>query len=95
MYKGDVVSKDVNAVVTTIKTKRIIPHPMEIVKTFRGVVIRSSKNGTNTLATDLVALQERITTTRNGSITSVQAVFVPADDLTDPVPATTLTENPM
>jgi len=42
-----------------------------------------------TLATDLGALQERITTTRTGSITSVQAVFVPADDLTDPAPATT------
>merc|ERR1719149_86498 len=42
-----------------------------------------------TLATDLGALQERITTTINGSITSVQAVFVPADDLTDPAPATT------
>jgi ATP synthase F1 beta subunit len=42
-----------------------------------------------TLATDLGMLQERITTTRNGSITSVQAVFVPADDLTDPAPATT------
>ena len=42
-----------------------------------------------TLATDLGILQERITTTRNGSITSVQAVFVPADDLTDPAPATT------
>jgi len=42
-----------------------------------------------TLATDLGALQERITTTKSGSITSVQAVFVPADDLTDPAPATT------
>ena len=42
-----------------------------------------------TLATDLGALQERITSTRNGSITSVQAVYVPADDLTDPAPATT------
>jgi len=42
-----------------------------------------------TLATDLGALQERITTTRRGSITSVQAVYVPADDLTDPAPATT------
>merc|ERR1719263_1950539 len=42
-----------------------------------------------TLATDLGALQERITTTRSGSITSVQAVYVPADDLTDPAPATT------
>jgi len=42
-----------------------------------------------TLATDLGALQERITTTLKGSITSVQAVFVPADDLTDPAPATT------
>jgi len=42
-----------------------------------------------TLATDLGALQERITTTRTGSITSVQAVYVPADDLTDPAPATT------
>merc|ERR1712137_834094 len=42
-----------------------------------------------TLATDLALLQERITTTQKGSITSVQAVFVPADDLTDPAPATT------
>merc|ERR1712224_990331 len=42
-----------------------------------------------TLATDLGGLQERITTTAKGSITSVQAVYVPADDLTDPAPATT------
>ena len=42
-----------------------------------------------TLATDLGALQERITTTKSGSITSVQAIYVPADDLTDPAPATT------
>jgi ATP synthase F1 beta subunit len=42
-----------------------------------------------TLATDLGALQERITTTKTGSITSVQAIYVPADDLTDPAPATT------
>lgn len=42
-----------------------------------------------TLATDMGALQERITSTKNGSITSVQAVYVPADDLTDPAPATT------
>jgi F-type H+-transporting ATPase subunit beta len=42
-----------------------------------------------TLATDIGGLQERITTTKNGSITSVQAVYVPADDLTDPAPATT------
>ncbi|CAG9328325.1 unnamed protein product [Blepharisma stoltei] len=42
-----------------------------------------------TLATDLGVLQERITTTQHGSITSVQAVYVPADDLTDPAPATT------
>jgi len=42
-----------------------------------------------TLATDLGGLQERITTTKFGSITSVQAVYVPADDLTDPAPATT------
>lgn len=42
-----------------------------------------------TLATEMAALQERITTTRKGSITSVQAVYVPADDLTDPAPATT------
>ncbi len=42
-----------------------------------------------TLATDLGELQERITTTKNGSITSVQAIYVPADDLTDPAPATT------
>ena len=42
-----------------------------------------------TLATDMGTMQERITTTKKGSITSVQAVFVPADDLTDPAPATT------
>jgi len=42
-----------------------------------------------TLATDLGTLQERITTTTKGSITSVQAIYVPADDLTDPAPATT------
>merc|ERR1740130_813981 len=42
-----------------------------------------------TLATDLAGLQERITSTSKGSITSVQAVYVPADDLTDPAPATT------
>ncbi|MBE5776787.1 MAG: F0F1 ATP synthase subunit beta [Clostridiales bacterium] len=42
-----------------------------------------------TLATEMGALQERITSTRNGSITSIQAVYVPADDYTDPAPATT------
>jgi F-type H+-transporting ATPase subunit beta len=42
-----------------------------------------------TLAVDLGELQERITSTKNGSITSVQAIYVPADDLTDPAPATT------
>ncbi|WP_074365476.1 F0F1 ATP synthase subunit beta, partial [Clostridium sp. N3C] len=42
-----------------------------------------------TLATEMGALQERITSTKHGSITSVQAVYVPADDLTDPAPATT------
>ena len=44
-----------------------------------------------TLADEVGALQERITSTKNGSITSVQAVYVPADDLTDPAPATTFT----
>ncbi|MEA3328631.1 MAG: F0F1 ATP synthase subunit beta [Candidatus Omnitrophota bacterium] len=44
-----------------------------------------------TLATDLAGLEERITSTRKGSITSVQAVYVPADDLTDPAPATVFT----
>ena len=44
-----------------------------------------------TLANDLGALQERIASTKNGSVTSVQAVYVPADDLTDPAPATTFT----
>lgn len=43
----------------------------------------------STLSTDIGALQERITSTRKGSITSVQAIYVPADDLTDPAPATT------
>src|SRR5262249_14106573 len=42
-----------------------------------------------TLGTDIGELQERITTTKKGSITSVQAIYVPADDLTDPAPATT------
>ena len=44
-----------------------------------------------TLAQEMGALQERITSTKNGSVTSVQAVYVPADDLTDPAPATTFT----
>ena len=44
-----------------------------------------------TLQTEMGALQERITSTKNGSITSVQAVYVPADDLTDPAPANTFT----
>jgi F-type H+-transporting ATPase subunit beta len=44
-----------------------------------------------TLATEMGALQERITSTKTGSITSVQAIYVPADDLTDPAPATTFT----
>ena len=44
-----------------------------------------------TLANDLGSLQERIASTKNGSVTSVQAVYVPADDLTDPAPATTFT----
>ena len=44
-----------------------------------------------TLATEMGALEERITSTKDGSITSVQAVYVPADDLTDPAPATTFT----
>ena len=42
-----------------------------------------------TLGTDVGDLQERITSTKEGSITSIQAVYVPADDLTDPAPATT------
>jgi len=44
-----------------------------------------------TLASEMGAMQERITSTKNGSITSVQAVYVPADDMTDPAPATTFT----
>src|SRR5438093_8578895 len=44
-----------------------------------------------TLATEMGALQERITSTKRGSITSVQAIYVPADDLTDPAPATPFT----
>merc|ERR1712187_197129 len=51
--------------------------------------IPSAVGSQPTLATDLASLQERITTTQKGSITSVQAVYVPADDLTDPAPATT------
>merc|ERR1739845_308136 len=45
-----------------------------------------------TLATDMGSMQERITTTKKGSITSVQAIYVPADDLTDPAPATTFAQ---
>jgi F-type H+-transporting ATPase subunit beta len=44
-----------------------------------------------TLGTEMGELQERITSTRNGAVTSVQAIYVPADDLTDPAPATTFT----
>jgi F-type H+-transporting ATPase subunit beta len=44
--------------------------------------------GQPTLATEMGALQERITSTKQGSITSIQAVYVPDDDLTDPAPAT-------
>ena len=44
-----------------------------------------------TLATEMGELQERITSTKSGSITSLQAIYVPADDITDPAPATTLT----
>ena len=44
-----------------------------------------------TLSTEMGELQERITSTKKGSITSVQAIYVPADDLTDPAPATTFT----
>jgi hypothetical protein len=47
---------------------------------------------TNLLATEMGGLQERITSTTDGSITSIQAVYVPADDLTDPAPATTFTD---
>src|SRR5690554_7285630 len=46
-----------------------------------------------TLATEMGQLQERITSTKNGSITSIQAVYVPADDLTDPAPATTFSRS--
>ena len=53
--------------------------------------MRSAVGYQPTLATEMGALQERITSTRKGSITSVQAVYVPADDLTDPAPATTFT----
>ena len=48
-----------------------------------------------TLATDIGELQERIASTKNGSVTSVQAVYVPADDLTDPAPATTFAHCPV
>ena len=44
-----------------------------------------------TLSTEMASLQERITSTKEGAITSVQAVYVPADDLTDPAPANTFT----
>ncbi|MBQ3462761.1 MAG: F0F1 ATP synthase subunit beta [Clostridia bacterium] len=51
--------------------------------------IPSAVGSQPTLGTEMGALQERITSTKNGSITSIQAVYVPADDLTDPAPATT------
>ncbi|KAL0358248.1 UNVERIFIED_CONTAM: ATP synthase subunit beta, chloroplastic [Sesamum calycinum] len=48
-----------------------------------------------TLSTEMGSLQERITSTKEGSITSIQAVYVPADDLTDPAPATTFAQSPL
>ena len=60
---------------------------------FRSVRLARSnslRRGISTdIATDMGGMQERITTTKKGSITSVQAIYVPADDLTDPAPATT------
>ena len=61
----------------------------QLIKAFR--IEGSSAVGYQpTLATDMGNLQERITSTDKGSITSVQAIYVPADDLTDPAPATSL-----
>ena len=54
-----------------------------------GKGLKDDRLKTLSLGTDMGGMQERITTTKKGSITSVQAVYVPADDLTDPAPATT------
>ena len=54
----------------------------------RSSVVSSAVGYQPTLATEMGMLQERITSTKQGSITSVQAIYVPADDLTDPAPAT-------
>ncbi len=66
----------------------VLPRP---VLKFRALLgrIPSAVGYQPTLATEMGELQERITSTNKGSITSVQAVYVPADDLTDPAPATT------
>ena len=75
----------------------LLPDILSIIKYFSARGIINADTGPSavgyqpTLATEMGALQERITSTRKGSITSVQAVYVPADDLTDPAPATTFT----
>ena len=84
-----------------LETKRVEAENLQIVKLVKTVNIDnktltallgrmpSAVGYQPTLATEMGKLQERITSTRNGSVTSVQAIYVPADDLTDPAPATT------
>ena len=85
-YFRDVQHQDVLLFIDNIF--RFIQAGSEVVSSLLGRM-PSAVGYQPTLATDLGELQERITSTKNGSITSVQAVYVPADDLTDPAPATT------
>ena len=70
---------------------RFVQAGSEVSATLRGRM-PSAVGYQPTLATDVGQLQERITSTKKGSITSVQAIYVPADDYTDPAPATTFAQ---
>ena len=79
------------SMVVTRSTQPTITSTRPILTIRRGDCVAASfglANAAINMATDMGAMQERITSTKNGSITSIQAVYVPADDLTDPAPAT-------
>ena len=63
--------------------------PRQVPRCLRCLAVCAAVGYQPTLATEMGELQERIASTKNGAVTSVQAVYVPADDLTDPAPATT------
>ena len=83
-YFRDEEGQDVLLLSTTFSDS-----PRLVLRSLPSVVFPPAVGYQPTLATDMGSLQERITTTKKGSVTSVQAVYVPADDLTDPAPATT------